>query len=108
VRDLSATATDPKTAVTTCTVTFTEAVASGDDPVVVVGTAFPVPYPLDLVRGPADALATVGQKNATPDARRSLQPSRPSTYGGVATPWGVDVSGVGAATNGQRAGTRWY
>jgi hypothetical protein len=104
---VSVTATDPKTAVTTCTVTFTEAVASGDDPVVVVGTAFPVLYPLDLVRGPADTLATVGQKNATPDVRRSLQPSRPSTYGGVATPWGIEVSGVWSRYEWAK-GTRWY
>lgn len=100
-------ATDPKTAVTTCTVTFSEAVADGDDPVVVVGTAFPILYPLDLVRGPEETSAAVGPKRAAPRARRSLQPSRPSAYGGVATPWGIEVSGVWSRYEWAN-GARWY
>lgn len=62
--------------------------------VVVVGTAILALYPLDLVRGPANTVAAVGKKKAAPGARRSLQPNRPSAYGGVATPWGVEVKGL--------------
>jgi hypothetical protein len=62
--------------------------------VVVVGTAFPVLYPYVLVAGPAGATAAVHHKNVRPTDRRSLKPGRPHAFGGVATPWGLEVSGV--------------
>ncbi|MFI6549001.1 hypothetical protein ACIBO9_37725 [Streptomyces prunicolor] len=99
--------TDPRTTLATCTVTLAEAVAAGSDPVVVVGTAYPVLYPRDLVVGPADATAALGRKNVKPSGRRSLQPHRPSTFGGVATPWGVEVSGVWSRYEWEN-GKRWY
>lgn len=99
--------TDPKTSLTTCTVTLAEALPAGSDPVVVVGTAFPVLYPHDLVAGPTEATAAVGHKNVKPGGRRSLQPSRPHTFGGVATPWGPEVSGVWNRCE-WADGKRWY
>jgi hypothetical protein len=75
-------------------VTVAEPVAAGSDPVVVVGTAYPVLHPRDMVVGPADATAAVRRKNVKPSARLSLRPRRPGTFGGVATPWGLEVSGV--------------
>ncbi|MFD5160924.1 hypothetical protein ACFWMJ_23075 [Streptomyces hawaiiensis] len=94
LRATSTITTDSKTSVTACTVTLTEALPAGSDPVVVVGTAFPVLYPYDLVAEPAGATAAVHHKNVRPTDRRSLQPGRPHAFGGVATPWGLEVSGV--------------
>ncbi|WP_329457029.1 hypothetical protein [Streptomyces sp. NBC_01497] len=107
LRTTSTVTTDPRTTLATCTVTLAEAVAAGSDPVVVVGTAYPVLYPRDLVVGPADATAAVGRKNAKPGGRRSLQPRRPGTFGGVATPWGLEVSGVWSRYEWAN-GKRWY
>ncbi|MFK0159252.1 hypothetical protein ACIQVL_45295 [Streptomyces sp. NPDC090499] len=103
----SSTTTNPRTALATCTVTLTEPVAAGSDPVVVVGTAYPVLYPRDLVVGPADATAAVGRKNVKPSGRLSLRPRRPGTFGGVATPWGLEVSGVWTRYEWAN-GKRWY
>jgi len=107
LRATSAVTTDPKTSATACTVTLTEALPAGSDPVVVVGTAFPVLYPYDLVAGPAHATAAVHHKNVSPTDRRSLQPGRPHTFGGVATPWGLEISGVWNRFEWAN-GKRWY
>jgi hypothetical protein len=107
LRTTSTITTDPKTTLATCTVTLAEAVAAGSEPVVVVGTAYPMLYPRDLVVGPADATAVVGRKNVKQNGRRSLQPRRPSTFGGVATPWGLEVSGVWNRYEWAN-GKRWY
>ncbi len=107
LRTTSTIATDPKTLVTTCTITLAEALPAGSDPVVVVGTASPVLYPRDLVAGPADATAAVGHKDTKPGGRRSLRPSRPHAFGGVATPWGLEVSGVWNRYE-WADGKRWY
>ncbi|MEW1773113.1 hypothetical protein [Streptomyces sp. NPDC086777] len=107
LRTTSTITTDPRTTLATCTVTLSETVAAGSDPVVVVGTAYPVLYPHDLVVGPADATAAVSRKNAKASGRRSLQPRRPSTFGGVATPWGLEVSGVWGRHEWAN-GKRWY
>jgi hypothetical protein len=64
-------------------------------------------YPRDLVIGPAGATAAVGRKDTIPHGRRSLQPRRPSTFGGVVTPWGVEVSGVWNRYEWD-GGKRWY
>ncbi|MFK0169648.1 hypothetical protein ACIQU5_12655 [Streptomyces sp. NPDC090306] len=107
LRTTSTVATDPKTLLTTCTVTLAEALPAGSDPVVVVGTAFPVLYPYDLVAGPADTDAAVAHKGAKPGGRRSLRPGRPESFGGVATPWGLEVSGVWNRHE-WAGGKRWY
>jgi hypothetical protein len=107
LRTSSTITTDPRTTLATCTVTLAEPVAAGSEPVVVVGTAYPVLYPRDLVVGPADATAAVGRKNVRPTGRRSLQPHRPSTFGGVATPWGLEVSAVWNRYE-WADGKRWY
>lgn len=107
LRTTSAVATDPRTLVTTCTITLAEALPAGSNPVVVVGTAFPVLYPHDLVAGPAEATAAVGHKDAKPGGRRNLRPGRPQAFGGVATPWGLEVSGVWNRHE-WADGTRWY
>jgi hypothetical protein len=107
VHTTSKTTTDPKTTLATCTVTLTEALPAGSEPVVVVGTAFPVLYPLDLVVAPAGATAAVGRKNTKPTGRHSLQPRRPAAFGGVATPWGIEVSGVWERYE-WADGKRWY
>ncbi|MGY9065128.1 hypothetical protein [Streptomyces sp. CAS3] len=107
LRTTSAITTDARTTLVTCTVTLTETVAAGGDPVVVVGTAYPVLYPRDLVIGPADATAAVGRENVKPSGRRSLQPRRPSAFGGAATPWGLEVSGVWSRYEWAN-GKRWY
>ncbi|WP_327401567.1 hypothetical protein OG194_16275 [Streptomyces sp. NBC_01288] len=107
LRTTSTITTDPRTTLATCTVTLAETVAAGSDPVVVVGTAYPVLYPRDLVVGPADSTAAVSRKNAKASGRRSLQPHRPSTFGGVATPWGLEVSGVWGRHEWGN-GKRWY
>ncbi|MEU9173049.1 hypothetical protein AB0D34_35650 [Streptomyces sp. NPDC048420] len=107
LRTTSSITTDPKTALATCTVTVAEPVAAGSDPVVVVGTAYPVLYPRDLVVGPADATAAVGRKNVKPSGRLRLRPRRPGTFGGVATPWGLEVSGVWSRYEWAN-GKRWY
>jgi hypothetical protein len=75
--------------------------------VVVVGTAFPVLYPHDLVAGPADAIAAVGHQSVKPSGRRRLRPGRPHDFGGVATPWGLEVSGVWNRCEWAN-GKRWY
>ncbi|MDT0486246.1 hypothetical protein [Streptomyces doebereineriae] len=106
LRATSTVSTDPRTSVTACTVTLTEALPAGSDPVVVVGTAFPVLYPYDLVAGPAGATAAVHHKNVRP-TDRSLQPGRPHAFGGVATPWGLEVSGVWNRCEWAN-GKRWY
>jgi hypothetical protein len=49
----------------------------------------------------------MGRKNGKPNGRRSLQPRRPSTFGGIATPWGVEVSGVWNRHEWDN-GKRWY
>jgi hypothetical protein len=107
LRTTSTVTTDAKTTLATCTVTLAEAVAAGSDPVVVVGTAYPVLYPRDLVVGPADATAAVGRKNVKPSGRKSLQPHRPGTFGDVTTPWGLEVSGVWDRCEWAN-GKRWY
>lgn len=107
LRTTSTIATDPKTLLTTCTVTLAEALPAGSDPVVVVGTAFPVLYPHDLVVRPADTSAAVGHKGAKPGGRRSLRPGRPDSFGGAATPWGLEVSGVWNRYE-WADGKRWY
>lgn len=107
LRTTSTIATDPETLVTTCTITLAEALPAGSDPVVVVGTAFPVLYPRDLIAGPADATAAVGHKDTKPGGRRSLRPGRPHAFGGVATPWGLEVSGVWNRYE-WADGKRWY
>ncbi|MDX3798194.1 hypothetical protein [Streptomyces sp. AK04-3B] len=93
LRATSAVTTDPKTSATACTVTLTEALPAGSDPVVVVGTSFPMRHPYDLVAGPAQPPRPC-TKNMRPTGPLSLQPGRPHTFGGVATPWGLEVSGV--------------
>ncbi len=50
LRTTSTITTDPRTTLATCTVTQSETVAAGSDPVVAVGTAYPVLYPRDLDR----------------------------------------------------------
>jgi hypothetical protein len=107
LRTTSTITTDPDTKLTTTTVNLLDAVPAGSDPVVVVGTAYPVLYPHDLVVTPSDATASVGRKNARPSTQRSLQPGRPSTFGGVATPWGIEVSGVWNRYEWAQ-GKRWY
>ncbi|MFF5367202.1 hypothetical protein [Streptomyces sp. NPDC013187] len=107
LRSTSTITTDSKTSVTACTVTLTEDLPAGSDPVVVVGTAFPVLYPYDLVAGPTGASAAVHHKNVRPAGRRSLQPGRPHAFGAVATPWGLEVSGVWNRYEWAN-GKRWY
>lgn len=107
LRTTSSVTTDPKTALATCTVTVAETLAAGSDPVVVVGTAYPVLYPRDLVLGPSDATAAVARGQVKPSGRRSLQPRRPGAFGGVATPWGLEVSGVWSRCEWDN-GRRWY
>lgn len=87
LRATSAVATDSSTSATACTVILTGSLPAGSDPVVVVGTAFPVLSPYDLVAGPARATAAVHHKNVSPTGRRSLQPGRPRAGGvGAALP----------------------
>lgn len=83
-----ATAADPATGQTVCTLTLGEALpASGAECVAVVGTANQHRYPHDLLLGAA-APAPAAQLRA---ARRSLKAQRPSSFGAAATPWGVEV-----------------
>ncbi|WP_030911860.1 hypothetical protein [Streptomyces sp. NRRL F-5126] len=103
----SKTTTDPRTTLATCTVTLTDALPAGSEPVVVVGTANPALYPLDLVVAPAGATAAVGRENRKPTGRRSLKSHRPKAFGGVATPWGIEVSGVWERYE-WADGKRWY
>ncbi|MBP0461042.1 hypothetical protein [Streptomyces montanisoli] len=107
VHSTSKTTTDPKTTLVTCTVTLTEALPGGSEPVVVVGTAVPVLYPLDLVVAPVGATAAVARKNGKPTGRHSLKTHRPAAFGGVATPWGIEVSGVWERYE-WADGKRWY
>jgi hypothetical protein len=53
------------------------------------------------------ATAAVSRKNVQSGQRRSLQPARPGTYGGVATPWGLELSGLWSRYTWAK-GTRWY
>lgn len=85
------TAADPATGLHTSTVTLTGAVPADGDLVAVVGAARPLIFPSDLVRRPAAPSARVAT------ARRRLEPARPSSFGGPALPWGVEVDGVWAA-----------
>ncbi|MFG1778878.1 hypothetical protein ACGFIR_00895 [Micromonospora sp. NPDC049051] len=85
----STTSTDPATGLRSCVVELTETVPAAGDLVAVMGTAHPLRYPQDLVRDPAEASAKLGSSS-----RRSLQPARPSSFGGPARPWGIELSGA--------------
>lgn len=89
----STTSTDPATGLRSCVVELAEVVPPAGDLVAVMGTAHPLRYPQDLVRKPAGVSAEVGGKVGT-RSRRSLQPARPSSFGGPARPWGIELSGV--------------
>ncbi|MET8256036.1 hypothetical protein ACFYPG_11630 [Micromonospora sp. NPDC005553] len=89
------TTTDPATGLRSCTVELTETVPSAGDLLVVVGTAHPLLYPRDMVRTPADASAEMRSARGG-RSRRSLQPRRPSSFGGPAAAWGVELSGTWA------------
>ena len=82
LRATSAVTTDPETSATTCTVTLTEGL-------------------------PAHATTAVHHRNVSPTGRRSLQPGRPHTFGGVATPWGLEISCVWNRFEWAN-GKRWY
>ncbi|MFC6020236.1 hypothetical protein ACFP2T_29215 [Plantactinospora solaniradicis] len=89
----SAIATDPATGAHTCTVTLADAVPATGDLVAVLATGRPLHYPRDLVRQPSAPTASLRRAGKPDTARRSLQPRRPSAFGGPATPWGIELDG---------------
>lgn len=107
LRTTSAVATDPRTLVTTCTITLAEALPAGSNPVVVVGTAFPVLYPHDLVAGPAEATAAVGHMDAKPGAGGTSGPvvRKPSAESPHRGAWRSAACGTGTSGPTARAGT---
>jgi hypothetical protein len=96
-RRVAATSTITESATTglsTCAVTVTDAVPAAGDLVAVMGTAHPLLYPRDLVRRPSDASVDVAPTSRSARAHRTLQPARPPSFGGPATPWGIELTGV--------------
>jgi hypothetical protein len=74
------------------TVVLDQAVTGAGELMVVAGTAHPLRYPFDLVRQPAGPTAELHERAVT--ATRSLRPSRPAAFGGPATAWGLELTGV--------------
>jgi hypothetical protein len=94
------TVADPATGQAVCTLTLGEALpartATAAECVAVIGSANQHRYPRDLLLGsaaPAAATAEVGATTRTHPARCSLKANRPKSFGGAATPWGVEVTG---------------
>jgi hypothetical protein len=85
------------------TVTLDQVVAREGELIIVAGTAHPLLYPFDLVRQPTDPTVELARPGATALARLrkgavtvtgSLRPPRPATFGGPATAWGIELTGV--------------
>lgn len=89
----SAVTTNPTTGLHTSTLTLSEAVPATGDLLAVLGTAHPLLYPYDLVRRPSAPTAQLSRTAKTASAKRDLQPQRPSSFGGAATPWGIELDG---------------
>ncbi len=104
------TAQDPATGQTVCTLTLREPVPAGaagtGDLIALLGTANAHLYPRDLVVAPAAAVADIAATGRT--AHRSLKPARPSSFGGAATPWGVEVSAGWERLTWGPDGRYWY
>jgi hypothetical protein len=104
------TGSDPATGQTVCTLTLGEPAparsASTGDLIALLGTANPYLYPRDLVVSPLAATADVTAGGRT--AHRSLRPTRPSSFGGAATPWGVEVSAGWTTLTWGPGGRYWY
>jgi hypothetical protein len=114
-RKIPATATtenDAQTGLTVCTVILSERIparsATTGDLIVLLGTANPHLYPRDLITRPADATADVARTGRTPAAHRGMKPPRPSSFGGVATAWGVEIAGGWDMLTWGTGGRYWY
>jgi hypothetical protein len=100
--------TSSTTGLSTCAVTLKQAVPAEGDLVAVMGTAHPLLYPRDLVRRPSDASADMAPTARSARAHRSLQPARPSSFGGPATPWGIELTGGWSRQSWGDSGRFWY
>ena len=86
--------TEPRTGEHTSTITLTEAGPATGELIAVVGTAHPLLYPYDLIRRPSTPTARIRRSPIAAESQRPLRPARPSSFGGPARPWGIEVDAV--------------
>jgi hypothetical protein len=97
VRADKAITNDPGTGLHTSTVTLAETVPATGDLVIAVATAHPLRYPYDLIRRPTTLPVSDADVRRTPrdaGSRRQLRAERPSSFGGPAQPWGIELDAV--------------
>ena len=79
---------------------------AGGELIALLGTANPHAYPHDLAIAPSAVAADL--TTGAHSARRDLKRSRPSSFGGAAKPWGVEVGAGWAKQTWGPDGQYWY
>jgi hypothetical protein len=102
----ASTAQDPRTGEIVCTLTLGEQAPAGTDLIALLGTADTHRYPYDLAVAPATVSAGISSHGRS--AHRDLKHSRPSSFGGPAEPWGVEVGAGWEKLTWGPDGRYWY
>lgn len=102
----SSTAQDPKTGEIVCTLTLREQAPADADLIALLGTANTRRYPYDLAVAPATVAAGISSHGRS--AHRDLKHSRPSSFGGPAEPWGIEVGAGWEKLTWGPDGRYWY